>query len=146
MTDVVIIKLQRFNYISKYTSVPNSSTFLNIKSHIFNNFKHFINQNDIILWIYAGKIITNNTDLTTITHPICCYILTDIISSSNNSPLFSNIFSSIINNISNMDEFIYREQMNQMLDMGFSNEEYIRDSLILCEGRIVDAITMYMSF
>jgi hypothetical protein len=33
-----------------------------------------------------------------------------------------------------------------MLDMGFPNEVYIRDALILCEGRIADAITMYMSF
>jgi|688.fasta_scaffold29091_6 hypothetical protein len=143
--DVVIIKLYRFNYTTKHINITDFSSFTNIKNHVYTNYDNYISKNDIHLWIYAGKLITDSTDLTTITHPICCYILTELMN-SNYSSIFTNIFNRISSGIIDMDDFIYREQMNQMLDMGFSNEDYIRDALILSEGRITDAISMYISF
>ncbi len=68
------------------------------------------------------------------------------VQNNNYSSIFTNIFNRIASGLIDIDDFMYREQMNQMLDMGFSNEDYIRDALILSEGRIADAITMYMSF
>ena len=81
--DVVIIKLYRFNYTTKYINISNFSSFSNIKNHIYTNHNNCVSKSDIHLWIYAGKLITDNTDLTTITHPICCYVLTELMNNNN---------------------------------------------------------------
>ena len=148
MINVVIFKLLRFNFISKNISIDDSfsSSFTNIKKYVLDNYTEIVSNNDIVLWIYGGKIINESTDLTSITHPICCYILTYMGGNDSYNRLFSNIFNTGLDTLLDVSEFIYRDQMNQMLDMGFTNEGYIRDALILTEGRLVDAITMYMSF
>jgi hypothetical protein len=106
-------------------------SFNDIKKYIYDKFNNIINDKDIVLWIYAGSIINDNIDISKLEYDICCYIITDVI---NNNVYIDN---------TEMD-FIYINQLNQMLDMGFSNETYIRDSLILTNGQIEDAILMYM--
>jgi hypothetical protein len=146
MVDVVILKLNRFNYISKLVKTPDNISFDNIKKYVYENYGHMIYMDDIVVWIYAGKIVTDITDLTSIVNPICCYILTEVIKGNSYTNLFTNIFNNVINEQNSNENFMYRTQMLQMLDMGFPNEDYVRDALILSEGRLDDAIMMYMNF
>ena len=132
MFDIVIFKLSKYSYITKKIKIDNNLSFNDIKKYIYDNYNNIINDIDIVLWIYAGSIINDETDLSKIEHDICCYIITDVI---NTSVYIDYTFNT----------FLYMDQLNQMLDMGFSNEAYVRDALILSEGRIDDAILMYIS-
>jgi hypothetical protein len=132
MVDIVIFKLSKYSYITKKIKIDNNLSFNDIKKYVYDNYTNIINDKDIVLWIYGGSIINDETDLSNIQYDICCYIITDVI---NTSVYIDYSF----------DSFIYMEQLNQMLDMGFSNEAYVRDALILCDGRIDDAILMYIS-
>jgi len=132
MFDIVIFKLSKYSYITKKIKIDNNLSFNDIKKYIYDNYNNIVNDKDILLWIYAGSLINDETDLSKIEHDICCYIITDVI---NTSVYIDYSFNT----------FLYMDQLNQMLDMGFSNEAYVRDALILSEGRIDDAILMYIS-
>jgi hypothetical protein len=132
MFDIVIFKLSKYSYITKKIKIDNNLSFNDIKKYIYDNYNNIVNDKDIVLWIYAGSLINDETDLSKIERDICCYIITDVI---NTSVYIDYSFNT----------FLYVDQLNQMLDMGFSNEAYVRDALILSEGRIDDAILMYIS-
>ena len=140
-----LFRLSKFNYVKKEFIL--STEYLNIshiKTHTFQHYSDFISNTDISFWIYAGKLINDQTDLTTITHPICVYILTDVINRNESTSLF-NLFNTIMNsyNIEDLHNNMYDDEIQTMLNMGFIDEERIGRALLLAAGDISYAIDIY---
>jgi hypothetical protein len=179
MTDIIIFRMKKYTYSSTELKL-NISSLANLKTILLN--QSHINSQDLVIFIYGGKVLSDSVDISTIIHPLCVYILTDIIKTENHvmynmlPELFSFIDS--VNHPSIPSEsltsllsetlpepitylnpllprvpapipqlvFPYQRELGQMLEMGFTNESIIRNSLIMADGNIEEAITVYINF
>jgi hypothetical protein len=179
MTDIIIFKMKKYTYSSAQFKLDVTS-ISSLKTRLIQD-KHFKNS-DLVIFVYGGKILSDTVDISTIIHPICVYVLTDLIKNdkiqidsmlpnlftfldSVNHPVLpvesisSTISIPLINPLtSSMPAllspsmllppivFPYQNQLDSMLDMGFVNENIIRNSLIMADGDIDEAINLYVNF
>jgi hypothetical protein len=152
MISINLIRLSKYSYINKLISLDVTYwSFNEIKNKVYMDYSDFIKDDDINLWIYAGKLITEHTDLSTIIHPISVYIMTDIIDVTSTS--LNQLYNTIMNLANTMNDMIddirpprpttYDVEFETMLDMGFTEESRVREALELAEGDIVNAIEIY---
>jgi hypothetical protein len=172
-----------------YSSIElklNISSLANLKTILLN--QNHINSQDLVIFIYAGKVLSDSVDISTIIHPLCVYILTDIIKTENqimynmipelfsfldsvthpsiqlepltsllshplpiipSDPLTSLLSHPLLPRVSAPIPqllFPYQRELDRMLEMGFTNEDIIRNSLIITDGNIEEAVTVYINF
>lgn len=175
MNDIIIFKMKKYTYSSVEIKMEITS-ISNLKTQLIDK-KHF-NKSDLVLFIYGGKILSENVDISTITHPICVYVLTDTIKNETNmgNSTFPNLFTfldsvnhpilpqelehrsisiPLTNPLSAIMSpailippliFPYQIELERMLDMGFVNDNILRNSLIMADGNIDEAINIYVNF
>lgn len=175
MNDIIIFKMKKYTYSSIQIKLEITS-ISNLKTQLIDK-KHF-SKNDLVLFIYGGKILSENVDISTIIHPICVYVLTDTIKNEANviNSLLPNLFTfldsvnhpilpqelehrsisiPLTNPLSSIMSptiltppimFPYQLELERMLDMGFSNDNILRNSLIMADGNIDEAINIYVNF
>jgi hypothetical protein len=142
MIIINLFRLGKFNYVKKEISLD-LYNFQDIKKQTYIDCSGFLLDDDICFWVYGGKLVTDNTDLTTIIHPICVYILTDVI--NNKSKSITNLYNNIMNIASVLDlqEQLFEAEMRTMLEMGFTDENRIMRALLSANGDIEYAIEIY---
>jgi hypothetical protein len=183
MTDIIIFRMKKYTYSSTELKL-NISSLTNLKTILLN--QNHINSQDLVIFIYAGKVLSDSVDISTIIHPLCVYILTDIIKTENN--VMYNMLPDLFSFLDSVNRpaipmepltsllsqplpailrepityispvlprvpaplpqlvFPYQRELDRMLEMGFTNESIIRNSLIMTDGNIEEAITVYINF